>query len=141
MRNFKNIGIVFGVLLVVTNAFADEFVSYEIARVVKVDPIGNMKAYSVPRMSCTNTETIQGAGAPVQTLSPTHGARQTRERRGDRDRARIARLHVGHREGGFGDAVTKTTSPMPGRGCGAAPVYRVILDGVKRRQSIVDPRA
>ena len=66
MRNFKNIGIIFGVLLVVTNAFADEFVSYEIARVVKVDPIGNMKAYSVPRMSCTNTESVQGAGAPVQ---------------------------------------------------------------------------
>ena len=66
MRNFKTIGIVFGALFVVTNAFADEFVSYEIARVVKVDPIGNMKAYSVPRMSCTNTETIQGAGAPVQ---------------------------------------------------------------------------
>ena len=66
MANFKTIGIVFGALFVVTNAFADEFVSYEIARVVKVDPIGNMKAYSVPRMSCTNTETIQGAGAPVQ---------------------------------------------------------------------------
>lgn len=66
MRNFKTIGIVFGVLFLVTNAFADEFVSYEIARVVKVDPIGNMKAYSVPRMSCTNTETVQGAGAPVQ---------------------------------------------------------------------------
>ena len=66
MRNFKTIGIVFGVLLVVTNAFANEFVSYEIARVVKVDPIGNMKAYSVPRMSCTNTESVQGAGAPVQ---------------------------------------------------------------------------
>ena len=66
MRNFKTIGIVFGALFVVTNAFADEFVSYEIAKVVKVDPIGNMKAYSVPRMSCTNTETIQGAGAPVQ---------------------------------------------------------------------------
>lgn len=66
MRNFKTIGIVFGALFVVTNAFADEFVSYEIARVVKVDPIGNMKAYSVPRMSCTNTETIQGAGGPVQ---------------------------------------------------------------------------
>ena len=67
MRNFKTIGIVFGVLLVATNAFANEFVSYEIARVVKVDPIGNMKAYSVPRMSCTNTESVQGAGAPVQT--------------------------------------------------------------------------
>ena len=66
MRNFKTIGIVFGVLLVATNSFANEFVSYEIARVVKVDPIGNMKAYSVPRMSCTNTESIQGAGAPVQ---------------------------------------------------------------------------
>ena len=66
MTNFKTIGIVFGALFVVTNAFADEFVSYEIAKVVKVDPIGNMKAYSVPRMSCTNTETIQGAGAPVQ---------------------------------------------------------------------------
>ena len=67
MRNFKTVGIVFGVLLVATNAFANEFVSYEIAKVVKVDPIGNMKAYSVPRMSCTNTEPIQGAGAPVQT--------------------------------------------------------------------------
>ena len=66
MRNFKTIGIVFGVLLVATNAFANEFVSYEIAKVVKVDPIGNMKAYSVPRMSCTNTESVQGAGAPVQ---------------------------------------------------------------------------
>ena len=66
MRNFKTIGIVFSALFVVTNAFADEFVSYEIARVVKVDPIGNMKAYSVPRMSCTNTEIVQGAGAPVQ---------------------------------------------------------------------------
>jgi uncharacterized protein YcfJ len=66
MRNFKTINIAFGVLLMATNAFADEFVSYEIARVVKVDPIGNMKAYSVPRMSCTNTESIQGAGAPVQ---------------------------------------------------------------------------
>jgi len=66
MRNFKTIGIVFGVLLVATNTFANEFVSYEIARVVKVDPIGNMKAYSVPRMSCTNTESVQGAGAPVQ---------------------------------------------------------------------------
>ena len=66
MRNFKTIGIVFGVLLVATNAFASEFVSYEIAKVVKVDPIGKMKAYSVPRMSCTNTESVQGAGAPVQ---------------------------------------------------------------------------
>jgi len=66
MRNFKTIGIVFGVLLVATNVFASEFVSYEIAKVVKVDPIGNMKAYSVPRMSCTNTESVQGAGAPVQ---------------------------------------------------------------------------
>ena len=66
MTNFKTIGIVFGALFVVTNAFADEFVSYEIAKVVKVDPIGNMKAYSVPRMSCTNTEIVQGAGAPVQ---------------------------------------------------------------------------
>ena len=66
MRNFKTVGIVFGVLLVATNAFANEFVSYEIAKVVKVDPIGNMKAYSVPRMSCTNTESVQGAGAPVQ---------------------------------------------------------------------------
>ena len=63
----KNISFAFGALLLATNVFADEFVSYEIARVVKVDPIGNMKAYSVPRMSCTNTETIQGAGAPVQT--------------------------------------------------------------------------
>ena len=67
MRNFKTIGIVFGVLFVVTNAFADEFVSYEIARVVKVDPIGNMRAISTPRMSCTDVEPVEGAGAPVQT--------------------------------------------------------------------------
>lgn len=66
MTNFKTIGIAFGVLLMATNVFANEFVSYELAKVVKVDPIGNMKAYSVPRMSCTNTETVQGAGAPVQ---------------------------------------------------------------------------
>jgi uncharacterized protein YcfJ len=67
MRNFKTISIAFGVLLMALNAFADEFVSYEIARVVKVDPIGNMKAYSVPRMSCTNVEPVEGVGGPVQT--------------------------------------------------------------------------
>ena len=63
----KNISFAFGALLLATNVFASEFVSYEIARVVKVDPIGNMKAYSVPRMSCTNVEPVEGAGAPVQT--------------------------------------------------------------------------
>jgi len=67
MRNFKTISIAFGVLFMATNAFADEFVTYEIARVVKVDPIGSMKAYSMPRMSCTNVEPVEGAGAPVQT--------------------------------------------------------------------------
>jgi uncharacterized protein YcfJ len=67
MRNFKTIGIAFGVLLIATNAFANDFVSYELARVVKVDPIGNMKAISMPRMSCTNVEPTEGAGAPVQT--------------------------------------------------------------------------
>ena len=67
MRNFKTIGIAFGVLLIATNAFANDFVSYELARVVKVDPIGNMKAISMPRMSCTNVEPVEGAGAPVQT--------------------------------------------------------------------------
>ena len=67
MINFKNIGIAFGVLLIATNAFANDFVSYELARVVKVDPIGNMKAISMPRMSCTNVEPVEGAGAPVQT--------------------------------------------------------------------------
>jgi len=58
--------IVFGVLLV-TNALANDIVNYEIVRVVKVDPIGSMKAYSMPRMSCTNVEPVEGAGAPVQT--------------------------------------------------------------------------
>ena len=67
MRNFKTIGIAFGVLLIATNAFANDFVSYELARVVKVDPIGNMRAISMPRMSCTNIEPIEGAGAPIQT--------------------------------------------------------------------------
>ena len=67
MRNFKTIGIAFGVLLIATNAFANDFVSYELARVVKVDPIGNMKAISMPRMSCTNVEPVEGTGAPVQT--------------------------------------------------------------------------
>jgi uncharacterized protein YcfJ len=63
----RNISIVFGALLIATSAFANEFVSYEIARVVKVDPIGNMRAVSMPRMSCTNIEPTEGAGAPVQT--------------------------------------------------------------------------
>jgi uncharacterized protein YcfJ len=66
MRNFKNISIAFSALLVTTSAFANDFVSYELARVVKVDPIGNMRAISMPRMSCTNTEPVEGAGAPVQ---------------------------------------------------------------------------
>ena len=57
--------IVFGVLLA-TNSFANDIVNYEIVRVVKVDPIGSMKAYSMPRMSCTNVEPVEGAGAPVQ---------------------------------------------------------------------------
>jgi len=67
MRNFKTISIAFGVLLIATNSFANDIVNYEIVRVVKVDPIGSMKAYSMPRMSCTNIEPVEGAGAPVQT--------------------------------------------------------------------------
>jgi len=53
--------------LIATSAFANDIVNYEIARVVKVDPIGNMRAISMPRMSCTNVEPAEGAGAPVQT--------------------------------------------------------------------------
>ena len=67
MTNFKTIGIAFGVLLMATNVFANEFVSYELAKVVKVDPIGNIRAISTPRMSCTNVEPVEDAGAPVQT--------------------------------------------------------------------------
>jgi uncharacterized protein YcfJ len=52
--------------LIATNAFANDIVNYEIARVVKVDPIGSMRAISMPRMSCTNVESAEGAGAPVQ---------------------------------------------------------------------------
>ena len=53
--------------LIATSSFANDIVNYEIARVVKVDPIGNMRAISMPRMSCTNVEPAEGAGAPVQT--------------------------------------------------------------------------
>ena len=67
MKNFKTIGIAVGALFIATSAFADDFVGYEIARVVKVDPIGNMRAVSMPRMSCTNIESTEGVGAPVQT--------------------------------------------------------------------------
>ena len=42
----KNISFAFGALLLATNVFASEFVSYEIARVVKVDP-----QYSVAYLS------------------------------------------------------------------------------------------
>jgi uncharacterized protein YcfJ len=62
----RNISIAFSALLIATSAFANEIVSYELARVIKVDPIGNVKAISMPRMSCTNTEPVEGAGAPVQ---------------------------------------------------------------------------
>ena len=58
--------IVFGALLA-TNSFANDIVNYQIVPVIKVDPIGNMRAYSMPRMSCTNVEPVEGAGAPVQT--------------------------------------------------------------------------
>ena len=67
MKNFKNISIAFGALLFATSAFANDIVSYELARVIKVDPIGNVRAISMPRMSCTNVEPVEGAGAPVQT--------------------------------------------------------------------------
>jgi uncharacterized protein YcfJ len=63
----RNISIALGALLFATSAFANDIVSYELARVIKVDPIGNMRAISMPRMSCTNIEPIEGAGAPVQT--------------------------------------------------------------------------
>ena len=53
--------------LIATSSFANDIVNYEIARVVKVDPIGNMRAISMPRMSCTNVEPAEGAGAPVQS--------------------------------------------------------------------------
>jgi uncharacterized protein YcfJ len=52
--------------LIATSAFANDIVNYEVVRVIKVDPIGNMRAYSMPRMSCTNIEPVEGVGAPVQ---------------------------------------------------------------------------
>ena len=52
--------------LIATSAFANDIVNYQIVPVIKVDPIGNMRAISAPRMSCTNTEPTEGAGAPVQ---------------------------------------------------------------------------
>ena len=67
MRNFKTISIAFGVLFAVTNALANDIVNYQIVPVIKVDPIGSMRAISMPRMSCTNIEPVEGAGAPVQT--------------------------------------------------------------------------
>ena len=52
--------------LIATSAFANDIVNYQIVPVIKVDPIGNMRAISMPRMSCTNVEPAEGAGAPVQ---------------------------------------------------------------------------
>jgi uncharacterized protein YcfJ len=57
--------IVFGALIA-TSAFANDIVNYQIVPVIKVDPIGSMRAISMPRMSCTNVEPVEGAGAPVQ---------------------------------------------------------------------------
>jgi uncharacterized protein YcfJ len=62
----RNISIALGALLFATSTFASDIVSYELARVIKVDPIGNMRAISMPRMSCNNVEPAEGAGAPVQ---------------------------------------------------------------------------
>jgi len=62
----KKILVIAVTALIATNAFANDIVNYEIARVVKVDPIGSMRAISMPRMSCTNVESAEGAGAPVQ---------------------------------------------------------------------------
>jgi uncharacterized protein YcfJ len=53
--------------LIATSAFANDIVNYQIVPVIKVDPIGSMRAISAPRMSCTNVEPVEGAGAPVQT--------------------------------------------------------------------------
>jgi len=53
--------------LIATSVFANDIVNYQIVPVIKVDPIGNMRAISMPRMSCTNAEPAEGAGAPVQT--------------------------------------------------------------------------
>jgi len=53
--------------LIATSAFANDIVNYQIVPVIKVDPIGSMRAISKPRMSCTNVEPVEGAGAPVQT--------------------------------------------------------------------------
>lgn len=44
--------------LIATSAFANDIIGYEIVRVIKVDPIGSMKAYSAPRISCDTTETV-----------------------------------------------------------------------------------
>jgi len=62
----RNISIALGALLFATSTFANDIVSYELARVIKVDPIGNVRAISMPRMSCSNVEPVEGAGAPVQ---------------------------------------------------------------------------
>ena len=62
----RNISVALGALLFATSTFANDIVSYELARVIKVDPIGNVRAISMPRMSCTNVQPVEGAGAPVQ---------------------------------------------------------------------------
>ena len=76
---------------------------------------------------------LEGAGPAVQALSSTRRARQASERGRHRHRARTDRLHVGDRQGGAGRRRNAIVHQISGRRRGAAPVFRAILDGVKRR--------
>jgi uncharacterized protein YcfJ len=49
---------------------SDNFTNYEIARVVRIQPIGTSRAYTVPRQSCTMVE----EGVSVATLPASPGS-------------------------------------------------------------------
>lgn len=50
---------------IASTAMAQEIVTYELARVVRVQPITNTRAYTVPRQTCTAVEQVAPAPAPT----------------------------------------------------------------------------
>jgi uncharacterized protein YcfJ len=53
-----------------SDSVSDNFTNYEIARVVRIQPIGTSRAYTVPRQSCTMVE----EGVSVATLPASPGS-------------------------------------------------------------------
>jgi|LauGreDrversion4_2_1035121.scaffolds.fasta_scaffold155004_2 uncharacterized protein YcfJ len=50
--------------LLASTAMAQEIITHELARVVRVQPITNTRAYTVPRQTCTVVEQVAPAATP-----------------------------------------------------------------------------